>query len=191
MKSWSASLWLGLGMLLVGCASDDPGEGGFFGGLLGLGQGSYHERIRNEREALKVEEARYRDESDRKAALHHSLASRQAQAADLEIQLATLRGKTSALEQEITSLQQKRDLTTDQVADAEADVANLLDDIDRIEAERQAQQQALALGADADENADPAAFGEPPREQTSELRAYINRLREAVDALKLARERRF
>ena len=191
MKSWSVSLWLGLGMLLAGCASDDPEKGGFFGGLLGLGQGSYQERIKSERDALKVEEARYRDESDRKFALDHSLASRRSQAADLEIQLATLRDKTSVLEEEIASLQQKKDLTTDQVANAEADVANLLDDIDRIETERQAQWRALALGADADEDADPAAFGEPPREQTSELRAYINRLQEAVDALKLARERRF
>jgi len=175
---------------LAGCATDDPSRGGFFGGLIGLGSGAYEARVADQTAALKAEELRYREEIDGNKRLDQALRERQAEASDLERDLTSLRQEIDGLDIEIAALQREETTTRDEVAKAEADVASLLDDIDRIEAEQEAHEQAKALGADADQDADPAAFGEPPREQVSDLRAYIIELQAAVEALKSARERR-
>ncbi|MGI9421247.1 MAG: hypothetical protein ACR2RA_25755 [Geminicoccaceae bacterium] len=183
-------LMAGAAALLTGCATDDPNQGGLFGGLIGLGSGAYQERVVTEEAALDAEEARYQGELDSQAHLDLSLTERRAQAAELGDQLASLRAEVDVLDAEIAVLQDEESVTVEQVERAEADVATLLDDIDRIEQDRTAIEEARAIGADAGPDADPSEFGEPPREQVSELRAYINKLQEAVDALKSARERR-
>ncbi|MEM8948340.1 MAG: hypothetical protein AAGA21_01440 [Pseudomonadota bacterium] len=183
-------LCLGAGLLLAGCTTDDPRKGGLFGGLFGLGSGAYAERVAGEEAALNAEEARYQDEVAESERLGAVVEGRSSQAADLKLQVASLRQDIERLDAEIDKLRLERNLTQDDVAAAEANVAALLGDIDRIEAEQEAIEQAKALGADADEETDPAQFGEPPREQVSDLRAYIIKLQDAVDGLKQARERR-
>ena len=175
-------------MLLAGCATDDPSRGGFFGGLIGLGSGTYEARAADQTAALEAQEVRYREEIDDNKRLDGAVREREAEASDLKRQLASLRQEIDDLDVEIAALQREETTTQDEVAKAEADVASLLDDIDRIEAKQEAHERAEALGADADQESDPAEFGEPPREQVSDLRAYINELQAAVDALKAARE---
>lgn len=176
-------------LLLAGCATDDPNRGGFFGGLIGLGSGAYEARVADETAALRAEEVRYREEIDGNEQLDQALRERHVEASDLKRQLTSLRQEIDELDIEITALQREETTTQNEVAQAEADVVTLLDDIDRIEAEQEAHEQAIALGADADQGEDPAEFGEPSREQVSDLRAYIIELQAAVDALKSARER--
>ncbi len=181
---------LNAGLLLTGCTIDDPKKGGFFGGLFGLGSGSYAERIDEEKTALNAEEVRHQEGMAARGKLDQVLEERSIQAEDLEHEVASLRAGVESLDAEIDRLRREQAVTQDEVEQAEADVALLVDDIDRIEAEQEVLEQAKALGADADEDTDPAEFGEPQREQVSDLRAYIIKLQKAVDGLKSAREER-
>lgn len=190
MKAAPPILGIATALLLVGCTKDDPNKGGLLGGMFGLGSGAYEKRVVDETAALKAEEARYQEQLESNEQLDRSLRTGREHAADLEREVASLRQDIYGLDAEIAALQSEESVTKDEVEKAQADVASLLDEIDRIEAERKAHEQAKALGADADQDTDPAAFGEPPREQVSDLRAYIIKLQEAVDALKSAREKR-
>ena len=176
--------------LLTACTTDDPKSGGFFGGLFGLGSGAYEERVVEEKAALQAEKVRYRKEADGNERLDQTLEKRRAEASGLERQVASLEEEMNGLDAEIAALQREETVTREDVEKAEADVASLLDDIDRIETEQNVTDQARALGADANPDTDPAAFGEPPSERVSDLRAYIDKLQEAVDALKSARAKR-
>ncbi len=180
---------LGIAAALAACTTDDPREGGLVGGLVGLGSGTYERRIVEETEALETEKLRHRDEAEAHAMLSRDRSERRELAAELELELSALHEQVDKLDVEIAALRRREAVTQDDVAKAEADVAALLDDIDRIEAERDADERARALGADAGRESDPAAFGEPPKEQVSDLRAYIDRLQKAIDALKETRER--
>ncbi|MGI9485567.1 MAG: hypothetical protein ACR2RF_06745 [Geminicoccaceae bacterium] len=182
-------LCLNTGLLLTGCATDDPRKGGFFGGLFGLGSGAYAARVDGEKAELRAEEARYQEEFEGREILDQTLEERRAEAFDLKGRVASLREGVEDLDAEIERLEREKTFTQDEVDAAEAGVALLVDDIDRIEAEQEMLEQAKALGADADQDADPLEFGEPPREQVSDLRAYIIKLQEALDGLKSARER--
>ncbi len=176
-------------LLLTACVSDDPRQGGFFGGLAGLGSGTYEQRVADEEAALKLEKVRHQEEVDDGAKLDNVIGNRESQALDMEREILLLREDIDSLDTEIEVLLHERIIAQDDVVRAEADVAALLDEIERIEAEQVTNEQARALGADAGSDTDPAAFGEPSREEVSELRAYINKLQEAVDALKATRAR--
>jgi len=180
-------LSLGVVVFLQGCASDDPRQGGLLGGLIGLGSGTYDRRVDDRRAALRADEQRLQQEAEDGQQLEQALEESEAEAAELEQQVALLRQDIDGLDAEIAALERDESLTRDDVEEAEAGVATLLDEIDRIEAEQAVHDQARALGADAGEDRDPAEFGEPSREQVSDLRAYINKLEAAVDALKAAR----
>ena len=177
-------------VLLVGCATDDPREGGFLGGLVGLGSGAYQGRVVDETAVLQAERIRYQKETDGRTNLEDTLMQRQSYALDVERELVTLREEIDDIDAEIAVIESEEVVTRDEVEKVKAAVASLLDDIERIKAEQAAEEQAKALGADAGQDADPAKFGEPPVEQVSDLRAYINKLQAAVDALKATRDRR-
>ena len=191
MKRAATFLAAGVLLLLAGCTtSDDPRQGGLFGGLAGLFGGGYDQRITDEKAALAAEESRYQEAAAGSGELARSVEEREAEAERLKREVASLRADIDGLGAEIVALQDEEHLTRHQVQTMEADVAALLEDIDRVEAERKAHDQATALGADADQDTDPAEFGEPAKDEVSDLRAYINRLQEAVDALKATRARR-
>lgn len=184
-----STLAVSTALLLTACVSDDPRQGGFFGGLAGLGSGSYEERVLDEEAALKLERVRYQEEIEDGAKLDDVIRNRRSQALDMEREILLLRQDIDGLDTEIEVLMHEKIIAQDDVTRAEADVAALLGEIERIEGERATNEQARALGADAGSDADPAAFGEPSREEVSELRAYINKLQDAVDALKATRAR--
>lgn len=179
----------GIVLIVGGCAADDPGEGGFFGGLIGLGSGSYERRIADRTEAWKSEETRYQEELASKNQLDDTVRDRRTRAVYLERQVAMLQQHIDELNAEIDSLETEENVTSEEIEQAEAGVASLLKDIDELEEEKAAQEQARSLGAEADSETDPAQFGEPPPEKVSELRAYITKLQEAVEELKTARDR--
>lgn len=181
---------VGIAWLLAGCVSDDPRKGGFFGGLAGLGSGAYEKRVADETATLKLEKVRYQEEIDDGSRLDGVVENRRSQAKSMKREIKVLEGEIAGLDAEIEALQHEETVARGDVANAEADVAILLEEIERIEAERAADERAEALGADAGPDADPAEFGEPSPEEISELRAYIIKLQEAVDALKATRARR-
>ena len=184
------ALVIGAGLPLTACVSDDPRQGGFFGGLIGLGSGTYDERVAKETEALEREQARHQEELDDGEQLNDVIRSRESYALDVEREVVALRTELEDLDAEIEVLLHDRVIAEDDVARAEADVASLLDDINQLESEQVVSEQARALGADAGPDADPAEFGEPARDaEVNELRAYIDKLQQAVDALKATRAR--
>ncbi|MGI9510614.1 MAG: hypothetical protein ACR2QJ_14835 [Geminicoccaceae bacterium] len=177
-------------LLVAGCTNDDPKEGGLLGGLVGLGSGSYDKRIDDETATLQAETVRYQQQIESNEQLDQSLREGREHASDLQLEVVSLEVEMDGLDAEIVTLQDEESLTEEVVEKAKADVASLRHRIDRIEAEQKAHEEAKALGADADPETDPAAFGEPPRDQVTDLRAYINKLQAAVDALKHTREQR-
>jgi hypothetical protein len=186
----TSALVIGAGLLLAACASDDPRQGGFFGGLIGLSKGTYDERVASETKALEFERARHQEELDDGEQLDGVIRERESYALDIEREVVALRAELGDLDAEIEALQGEQSLTLDDVARAEADVASIIDGIERLEAEQAASETAKALGADAGPDADPAEFGEPERSaDVGELRAYIDKLQAAVDALKETRAR--
>ena len=177
-------------LLLSACASDDPRQGGFFGGLIGLSSGAYQERVADETQALELEKSRHQEELDDGEQLDGVLRARESYALNVEREVVALRAELDDLDAEIKALQQEESLAREDVARAEADVVSLLDNIDRLEAEQATSEEARALGADAGPDADPAEFGEPESDaEVTELRAYIDKLQKAVDALKATRAR--
>lgn len=181
---------IALALLLAGCASDDPKQGGFFGGLIGLGSGAYEDRVDQESAALNAEQVRYQEGIDDQDRLDGAVKERRAQADRLEREIAALGADIGDLDAEIAAMRRDEAVTLDDVTAAEAKVAALVDEIDRVQKEQAAHEQAKALGADADRDTDPAQFGEPSADQVSDLRAYINKLQDALEALKAARDRR-
>lgn len=177
-----------LALSLTACATDDPRQGGLFGGLVGLSSGAYRERISEERTSLQTEKARHQEEVEDGQRLDGLLKEKQSEAIDLEHAVYAIGQDIEALESDIKALKKEETLTRDQIETAEADLVALQRKIDRIEAARGAEEQAKALGADADVDTDPAEFGEPSQDQVSDLRAYIVELQKAIDALQSTRD---
>ena len=93
-------------LLLPGCAgSPDPTEGGFFGGVRGLGSGAYEERVQEREDRLsrlqqvqKDLEAESEDLDAEKLSLREQIDRERALLGELESSLAELEQETSALE---------------------------------------------------------------------------------------------
>ena len=175
-------------LLLAGCTTDDPREGGLLGGLVGLGSGAYQARVDREASALKVERKSYLDKAVDKAELEDEIKHRRSYALDVEREVVVLREQVNDLDAEIAALESEEQITQGELTRARGEVAALAAEIARVEAERSVDERAKAVGADAGPDADPAEFGEPPVDQVSELRAYIIRLQEVLDDLQATRD---
>ncbi len=173
--------------LMGGCTSDDPNQGGLIGGLVGLGSGSYEQRVADKTASWNADEQRYQEEVASKNTLDATVHDRHYQVTDLELQVAEIEGDIAALDAEIEALQTEEAVTSDELAEAEGKIALLLDDIDALSAN---QSAALPLDVEAVvREFGPDVDGAQESDRTVELRAYIAELGETVEALKSARER--
>jgi len=133
------------GMFLLsmsGCASEDPSEGGFFGGLVGLGTGAYEKRATEKTASWRSDERRYQAELETGDQLDGSVRSQHDQIADLKRQAIVLEDDIFALSDEIDALRSQETVTSDELAAAEGRVALLIDDIDSLQAGQDTLQQA-------------------------------------------------
>ncbi len=90
---------------IAACTNDDPGRGGFFGGVSGLGSGTYDRQTQQRRDELSAEQQRNQqlqaDAARAGAQRQHGASERaslQRQNAALNNDIARLRGKLSAAE---------------------------------------------------------------------------------------------
>src|SRR5262245_59565111 len=81
---------IALAFLTGGCNSDDPNQGGLFGGLIGLGSGSYEQRVADREAEWAEEEAAYQAEVAAKGDLDQDLEARRQSASALDQDIATL-----------------------------------------------------------------------------------------------------
>ncbi len=166
------------------CTTDDPTQGGFFGGLAGIASGSYERRIDEQSAAWIEEEARYQEEVATKVTLDTALSERRSQAVYLERQTRLFEKDAAALHAEVAALRTDKDATVDQIVETEADVARLLDQIDKV----QSEQEPPASGSSAvGTGGDPDAEGASTGDKIGELRGYIVELQDTLEALKAAR----
>jgi Skp family chaperone for outer membrane proteins len=63
------------GVLLAGCASENPREGGFLGGVAGLSSGAYEERVRTRQDSLVAVKEANRDLESEQSALESQKAA--------------------------------------------------------------------------------------------------------------------
>lgn len=90
---------------LAACTNDDPSRGGFFGGISGLGNGTYDRQSQQRRDALSAEQQRNQQlqaDAARAGSQRQQVAGERAalqrQNAALNNDIARLRGKLSAAE---------------------------------------------------------------------------------------------
>ncbi|HEY0836053.1 MAG TPA: hypothetical protein VGE72_19265 [Azospirillum sp.] len=97
--------------LTTGCVTDDPRQGGFVGGVVGIMSGKYDERVATRRAALEDESARNlaaKWEGDSLDAGRHSRS----------VELASIRGSISAMNNKLKNLERTiRDLRARNLAD--------------------------------------------------------------------------
>jgi Skp family chaperone for outer membrane proteins len=102
--------------LTAGCASDNPREGGFLGGVGGLASGNYEDRVRSRQE---------------------SLDSLKAARTDIESEQAGLQSRKSASEQQLKAERQK-------LARLETDTRKLSEKVKTLKADEARQQGQVA-----------------------------------------------
>ena len=181
-----ALLLVSIVFLMGGCTSDDPNQGGLIGGLIGLGSGSYEQRVADKTASWNSDEQRYQEEVASKNKLDAAVRDRHVQVTDLELQVAEIEGDIAALDAEIEALQSEEAITSDKLTEAEGKIASLLGDIDALSAD---QETARLLDAETlDTEAGSGADAVQESNRTVELRAYIAELAEMVEALNSARE---
>lgn len=180
------------GMIMLSisaCASNDPSQGGFFGGLAGLWKGSYEQRVTDKTASWREDERRYQQELEKGDALDATVREQHGQVADLERQAATLEGDVVTLTDEIEALRAQETVTSDDLVDAEGRLAALTAGIDALKAEQDAERQARALVAkSADGVAILGADDELDDDKMIELRSEIDQIDAALAALKSGRE---
>lgn len=171
------------------CASEDPSQGGFFGGLAGLWTGSYEERVTDKTASWRADERRYQEELEVGDELDGTVREQHDQVAGLERQAAALEGDVVTLNDEIEALRAKETVTSEDLAEAESRLASLTADLDGLKAEQEAQRQARALIAESDESVSiPGADEQVDDGEIIELRAEIDQIDEAIADLKSGRE---
>ncbi len=127
---------------ITGCASEDPSQGGFFGGLAGLWTGAYEERITEQTDSWRADERRYQSELETGDQLDGAIRDQHVLIDDLKLQTHELENDIVALNGEIDALQAEEAVTTDELAAVEVKVAHLSDTIDSLKAEQEALLQA-------------------------------------------------
>ncbi len=141
MKYIYPVLLLGV-LLLAGCsASHDPREGGFFGGIGGMGSGAYEERVQEREDRLsrlqqvqKDLEAEGEDLDSEKISLREQIDRERALLGELESSLAEL-------EQEARTLEARDQKEQQQVVELQSRLADLKTGIDEQESSLSALDQ--------------------------------------------------
>jgi len=123
--------------LLSGCASsDDPREGGLFGGIEGLSSGSYDERVREREERL----AALRDTQSELVEDRETLDRSRAEA---ERELAMESERLSALQEDVARLRAELGRLSSEQEEQDVRVSELQARLDALQAGMDRQQSAL------------------------------------------------
>jgi predicted nucleic acid-binding Zn-ribbon protein len=151
MSTQRGCRWLAAGLaglLIAGCASENPREGGFLGGVAGLSSGKYDERIRTREDSLMgLKQARTELESEQVGLESQKVASQRRLQAN-RAQLARLSAESKALSIKVAGLKSEDSQRQGQIADLKRRTS---------EFQGKVQQADRAAGADALEGGGTAA----------------------------------
>ncbi len=159
----AASRWYpiaALPLLLAACAtSDDPREGGFFGGVGGLSSGRYEERVQSRQSSLdSVRTARAGLQAEQSGLESQKTASQRRLQAERK-KFATLESETRDLSAKVGALKAEDAQRQAQIADLKQRIADL---------ESRIQAASRSQGADALEGSGAPAGDQDVRRQQLE-----------------------
>ena len=155
---------IGLACLLFGCDASDPTKGGFIGGVVGDLSGSYDARIERRQQALEAARLRSEQAAGEQGALEKETAAKRGQALALERESVVIENEFRDLERALQAMKGQEQANQDAIRGAEAEIAQLRADFDKIETRSQ---------GDVSQS----------EQQATLLRAEISKLREEVERL--------
>ncbi|MCB5285895.1 MAG: hypothetical protein LHW45_09965 [Candidatus Cloacimonetes bacterium] len=126
MKNSILIVTLFLAMVFGGCASqDDPREGGFFGGVAGLGSGGYKNRMTEREERLEELRATQRALDSEKGQLEVQKTAVQEQLNMDQGRVKSMQSEIAALDKKAKSLADKQGTDKQRVTELQKRVADL------------------------------------------------------------------
>jgi len=138
-------------LLPVGCATtDNPREGGFFGGVQGLNSGAYDKRIQEREESLDRLNAIKQELGQEQAQLQTEKQRKQARLAGLEQQLSQLDRETAQLARQLDGKRGQLAGEREKSARLKKDLASLRQDIAKVESKRANGRPVAELEAERD-----------------------------------------
>jgi hypothetical protein len=145
--------------LVAGCASENPREGGFIGGVAGLSSGTYDERIYARQGSLEGLKAARTDLESEQVGLESKKSASQRRVQSERNRLAKLTADTRQLSARVKTLKAEDVRQQGQIADLKQRAATL---------EGKLEQADRASGADALEGSGSGAGGQDARQQQLE-----------------------
>jgi chromosome segregation ATPase len=125
-------------LLLVACASDNPREGGFFGGVAGINSGNYDKRVQERQDSLERLNAIKQELGEEQSRLTSEKQRKEARVAGLKKQLTQLYTETDELTRQLERKRAESSGEQKKVAQLQQDLAQLRQEI--AAAEKQAEQ---------------------------------------------------
>ncbi len=158
VRRWPACLWLAplLACGLTACAvSDDPRQGGLFGGISGLTSGSYQQRLDQRQQQIWAVDRANADAAANQAQQEADIAARRAELARLSGNVAKLQASADRLnrqaaaltaansgQDELQQLRTRITATQRKLGDLQAKIASSTSDL------KESQQEVEALNAE-------------------------------------------
>ena len=136
-------------LLLTACAvSDNPREGGFFGGLHGLYSGAYDARIQKGQEDLSQQQSYNQGLREQAVSLDTEVRARDALLASEQERLSKLEGNIGKLESDVSSLTAKSDRQKVEIATLKGRIVDQMSRIKSLQSDIRKLDQAG--GSDSD-----------------------------------------
>lgn len=172
--------------LLTGCATtDDPREGGFFGGVQGISSGAYERRAQEREENLAKMRAMQKELETETASLDAQKHQRQVVLEREKSKLATLNKDVKALDARLAKLSKEQGASDKRVADLQHRLSLLKGQLSDQQTSLDALEGGGAGGADALEGAGTGALSDTRRQQLEAQRLELQKEYESLLSLTL------
>ncbi len=116
---------LALAFSLVSCVSDDPRQGGFFGGVLGLSNGTYDKRIADRQQSLASVRNTQQELQTENARLQRQKRASISEIKRAQRQLASVRRENRSIRNNIAELRRSNKITSQQAQKMSNDARRL------------------------------------------------------------------
>lgn len=173
-------------VLLTGCATtDDPREGGFFGGVHGISSGAYERRAQEREENLAKMRAVQKDLEAETANLDEQRSQRQMVLNQEKSKLATLNKDVKALDAKLATLSKKQGVSDKRVTDLQSRLSVLKGQLSNQKTTLDALEGSGTAGADALEGSGTGALGDTRRQQLEAQRLELQKEYDSLLSLTL------
>ncbi|WP_321528294.1 hypothetical protein [Sedimenticola selenatireducens] len=173
-------------LLLTGCVTtDDPREGGFFGGVHGISSGSYERRAQEREENLAKVRAMQKELEAETESLDAQKHQRQLVLEQEQSKLATLNSDVKALEARLMTLGKEQGASDKRVADLQRRLDVLKGQLSKQQTSLDALEGGGTGGADALEGTGTGALGDTRRQQLEAQRLELQKEYDSLLSLTL------